>query len=343
MVWVIERAEYCIGTIYQDMSSIKSHCEDLQETFDNNLTMITRVILLGFQVSPFFRMVLFSFFLLIYCVTMFVNLQIIALVSYSKNLQSPMYFFLTQLSISDILLSTDIVPNFLYVLLNKSATMSFSSCIAQFYFFISTEIYDCVLLTVMSYDRFMAICNPLLYHIVMKPTFCMQLIVLSWLLSISVSLVELITVYSLWFCGPNIIDHFFCDMEPLLDLSCSDISMVKLEMIVFCIPMIIFPFGFIIISYLKIIHSILRIPSTTGRQKAFSTCSSHLTVVSIFYGTLFIIYVLPTRGQLGNLSKMLSLLYTVVTPLLNPVIYSLRNKDIKTALAKSVQSFQAIE
>ncbi|KAM5171591.1 olfactory receptor 10A7-like [Mantella aurantiaca] len=303
--------------------------------------MITRVILLGFQVSPLFRMFLFSFFLAIYCAALCGNLQIITLVSYSKNLQSPMYFFLNQLSISDILLSSDIVPNFLNVLHNNIGIMSFPSCIAQFFFFILTEIYDCVLLTVMSYDRYMAICNPLLYNTVMKPIFCVQLIVLSWLLSISVSLVELITVCNLWFCGPNIIDHFFCDMEPLLDLSCSDISAVQLEMIIFCIPMVIFPFIFIIISYINIIYNILRISSTTGRQKAFSTCSSHLAVVSIFYGMLLFIYVLPTRGQSGNMSKILSLFYTVLTPLINPVIYSLRNKDIKTALVTVVHRFHS--
>ncbi|KAM5171590.1 olfactory receptor 5G9-like [Mantella aurantiaca] len=307
-----------------------------KETFDSNLTTITRVILLGFQVSPIYRMLLFSFFLVIYWVTLCGNLQIITLVSYSKNLQSPMYFFLSQLSVSDILLSSDIVPNLLSVLLNNSGVMSFPSCLAQFYFFILMESYDCVLLTVMSYDRYMAICNPLLYNTMMKPVFCVQLIVFSWLLTISASMVELITVCNLWFCGPNIIDHFFCDMEPLLVLSCSDISAVRLEIIVFSIPIIVFAFSYIIISYVYIIYNILRISSTTGRQKAFSTCSSHLSVVFIFYGTLFFIYVLPTRGQLGNLSKILSLFYTVLTPLLNPIIYSLRNKDIKTAFVTVV-------
>ncbi|KAM5171593.1 olfactory receptor 5P66-like [Mantella aurantiaca] len=303
--------------------------------------MITRVILLGFQVSPLFRMFLFSFFLAIYWVTLCGNLQIIALVSCSKSLQSPMYFFLNQLSISDLLLSSNIVPNFLSILHNTIGTMSLSGCIVQFYFLLLTDGFDCVLLTVMSYDRYMAICNPLLYNTVMKPVFCVQLIVLSWILSILVASIESITVYNLWFCGPNVIDHFFCDMEPLLELSCSDISAFQLEVIVFCFPLIIFPLSFIIISYIYIIYNILRISSTTGRQKAFSTCSSHLAVVSIFYGTLFFIYVLPKSGQPGNLSKMLSLFYTVFTPILNPVIYSLRNKDIKTALAAVVYKFHS--
>ncbi|XP_072259123.1 olfactory receptor 5I1-like [Pyxicephalus adspersus] len=301
--------------------------------------MITRVILLGFQVSPFLRMIFFSVFLVIYCVTMCGNLQIIILVSYNRTLHTPMYFFLSQLSISDILLSSDIVPNLLQILLNDIGTMSFSSCLAQFYFFLLAEIYECVLLSVMSYDRYLAICNPLMYNTMMKHGFCMLLIVMSWLVSISVSLVEFITVYNLWFCGPNIIDHFFCDMEPLLDLSCSDTSTVQIEMIVFSIPMVIFTFFYIIISYLYIIYNILKNLSTTGRQKAFSTCSSHLTVVSIFYGTMLFIYVLPTWGQ--QWSKILSLLYTVATPLINPIIYSLRNKDIKTALEQSIHSLHS--
>ncbi|XP_072259103.1 olfactory receptor 6B1-like [Pyxicephalus adspersus] len=311
------------------------------EKYDHNLTMITRVILLGFQVSSRFRIFLFSFFLVIYCVTMCGNLQIIILVSYIKTLHTPMYFFLSQLSISDVLLSSDIVPNLLNILLKNTGTMSFSSCMAQFYFFILTEVFECVLLTVMSYDRYIAICNPLMYSTVMKHGFCVLLTVLSWLLSISVSLVYLITVYHLWFCGPNIINHFFCDMEPLLDLSCSDTSTVQIEMIVFSIPMDIFPFFFIMITYCYIIYNILKISSTTGRQKAFSTCSSHLTVVSIFYAMLLFIYILPMRGQQWNLSKMLSLLYTVGTPLINPIIYSLRNKDIKTALVKAIYSLRS--
>ncbi|KAM9312102.1 olfactory receptor 11L1-like [Gastrophryne carolinensis] len=301
--------------------------------------MITNVILLGFQGVRLFHLVLFTIFLFIYSVTICGNLLIITLVSFSKTLHCPMYFFLTQLSISDIILSSDIVPNMLNILINNTSTLSFSSCISQFYFFILTEIYDCQLLTVMSYDRYVAICNPLRYHTMMTHVSCITLVLLSWLLSICVSMVELITVYNLSFCGPNVIDHFYCDMEPLLALSCSDTFIVNIELIVLCVPLLFFPFGFIIISYIHIIRNILRIPSTTGRQKAFSTCSSHLTVVSIFYGALFCIYILPTKAQSWNLSKVLSLLYTVVTPLINPMIYSLRNKDIKLALEKYVHSF----
>ncbi|KAM9313175.1 olfactory receptor 5P64-like [Gastrophryne carolinensis] len=266
-----------------------------------------------------------------YITTIGGNLWIITLVPYSKILHSPMYFFLTQLSISDIVLSSDVVPNLLNVLLNNSITMSFIGCLSQLYIFMMAGMFECFLLTVMSYDRFKAICNPLHYNTTMTHGFCTALVLLSWLSSIGVSSVDLIAVCNLWFCGPNVINHFYCDMEPLLDLSCSDTSIVQITMTILSFPVLIFPFGFIVISYSYIIYNILRISSTSGRQKAFSTCSSHLIAVSLYYGTLFFIYILPTRGQACNMSKLLSLLYTVATPLINPMIYSLRNKDIKTA------------
>ncbi|KAM9312275.1 olfactory receptor 1496-like [Gastrophryne carolinensis] len=314
-----------------------------QAVSDNNLTFITKVILLGFQGVPAVqKRTLFSIFLVIYCVTICGNLLIITLVSSSKTLHTPMYFFLSQLSVSDILLCSDIVPTLLCCLINNSTTMTFPSCISQLYIFIATEIFECLLLAVMSYDRYLAICDPLRYHSAMKLAFCFQLVLLLWLLSILMILTELLTIKDLWFCGPNIIDHFYCDMEPLLDLSCSETSIVHIEITVFSIPVAIVPFSFIIISYIFIIYNILRLPSISGRQKAFSTCSSHLTVVSIFYGTLFSMYILPTKAQSQTLSKVLSLLYTVVTPLMNPIIYSLRNKDIKRALGKSAHSLQVL-
>ncbi|KAM9312298.1 olfactory receptor 11L1-like [Gastrophryne carolinensis] len=277
-----------------------------------------------------------------YCVTTCGNLLIITLVTSSETLHTPMYFFLSQLSIADILLSSNIVPTLLYSLINNSTTMSLESCLSQLYIFITIEMNECFLLAVMSYDRYLAICSPLLYHTAMKHVSCIKLILLSWLLSIFMAMIELITVNNLWFCGPNTIDHFYCDLEPLLDLSCSDTSLIHMEMVIFSIPVAILPFGFVMISYIFIIYNIMRLPSISGRQKAFSTCSSHLTVVCIFYGTLFSIYILPTKEQSGNMSKVLSLLYTVVTPLMNPIIYSLRNKDIKTALKKSTHNFNAL-
>ncbi|XP_075715870.1 olfactory receptor 11L1-like [Rhinoderma darwinii] len=310
---------------------------------ERNLTRVVEVLLLGFQNLHNFRTLLFFLLLLIFCLTICGNLLIITLVSYTKSLQIPMYFFLMQLSISDIMLTTTIVPNMLYVVLHKQQVMYFVSCCIQFYFFGVSECSECLHLTVMSYDRYLAICSPLHYSTLMEHVFCQKLVCLSWILSLSVMWMEVVTINMLQFCGRNVIDHFFCDLFPLLDLSCSDTSMVQIEIILLSIPVLVLPFAFIIGSYVFIISSIVKIPSVTGRQKAFSTCSSHLSVVSLFYGTLFSSYVLPPRGQSENVSKVISLLYTVMTPLTNPIIYSLRNKEMKTALDKFLsQCFSCI-
>ncbi|XP_053319920.1 olfactory receptor 11L1-like [Spea bombifrons] len=296
---------------------------------------VTTVLLLGFQNVHSFRILIFLLILVVYCVTTSGNVLIIALVSCSKNIRSPMYFLLSQLSVSDLLLSSDITPNLLHVLLNDTGTISLPGCISQFYFFGSSEISECFLLTAMSYDRYLAICKPLYYNSLMSHGFCLKLIIISWLLSFSIMLAEALKIYKLHFCGPRVINHFFCDFYPLLELSCSDVSRVKREVTLLCIPVIICPFAIIMVSYAYIVFTILSISSLPGRQKAFSTCSSHLTVVTIFYGTLIGMYVIPTRGKSLSAGKVLSMLYTVVTPFLNPIIYSLRNKDIRKAIKKT--------
>ncbi|XP_069618326.1 olfactory receptor 10A7-like [Ranitomeya imitator] len=309
-------------------------------TQERNLTMVTDFFLLGFQASRYLKFFLFCLFLLIYCGTICGNLLIITLVSTSKNLQTPMYFFISQLSISDILLSTNIVPKMLQIILYKGKTITFIGCITQLYFFCASEAFQCFLLTVMSYDRYVAICNPLRYATIMTRTCCMKLAVISWCCGFSITLMEAITTAMLTFCGPNIIDHFFCDMNPLLDIACSDTSIVHLEVTLLVSPVIMIPTIIIIVSYAKIIAAILRIPSSTGRHKAFSTCSSHLTVVIIFFWTIFSVYVFPTQDQTININKFLSLLYTVFTPFINPIIYSLRNSNITEAVKKRI-NFQS--
>ncbi|XP_053318884.1 olfactory receptor 11L1-like [Spea bombifrons] len=297
-----------------------------------NLTRVTEIHLLGFQTSRSIKVGLFVLVFTMFCVTIVGNLLIIVLVSRSRNLHSPMYFFLTQLSISDILLTTDIVPNML------RGMMPLVGCLAQLYFFGVSECFECLILAVMSYDRYLAICHPLHYISLMSHLLSLRVIIVTWIVSFSVPLIETVTTSKLVFCGPNVIDHFFCDLFPLWELSCSDILIGQIEVTILGIPIIISPFILIAISYTYIFFTILKIQSITGRQKAFSTCSSHLTVVFIYYGTLISIYVLPTRGQSLIVSKVLSLLYTVVTPMLNPIIYSLRNKDIKEALRKYVKN-----
>ncbi|KAG9469326.1 hypothetical protein GDO78_020815 [Eleutherodactylus coqui] len=256
---------------------------------ENNLTAVTEFFLLGFQVSQGLRHFLFCIFLVIYCGTICGNLLIITLVSTSKNLHTPMYFFISQLSISDILLTIDLVPNMLHILLNNGGTITFLGCFTQFCFFGAMEGSECLLLTVMSYDRYVAICNPLHYASIMTS---------------SSFLIETISTAKLIFCGPNTIDHLFCDMVPLIELACSDTSFIHLEIYLIGIPIILIPTAIIVVSYTYIVLAILRIPSISG--------------------------------QTVTMSKVLSLLYTVLTPLVNPIIYSLRNKDIRKAVHKIV-------
>ncbi|XP_069818037.1 olfactory receptor 11L1-like [Dendropsophus ebraccatus] len=304
----------------------------------DNLTAVTEFFLLGFQSSKWLRHFLFCLLLVIYCVTICGNLLIITLVSTSKILHTPMYFFISQLSINDILLSTDIVPNLLHILLNNGATITFIGCIIQLYFFCASETFECLLLAVMSYDRYVAICNPLRYSSIMTSQYYVILITTCWLVGFSIILMDIITISRLSYCGSNIINHFFCDLVPLQEISCSETFMVQIEIIFLSIISVIIPTIIIILSYANIVFTILRISSSTGRQKAFSTCSSHLTVVSIFYWSLFSVYVVPTNGEASTISKLLSLLYTVLTPLINPIIYSLRNKDIWKAINKTMKN-----
>ncbi|XP_040273120.1 olfactory receptor 11L1-like [Bufo bufo] len=297
----------------------------------NNFSLVTEIFLLGFQNILNFKIFFSLLLLIIFSVTVCGNLLIILAVSYSRSLHSPMYFFLTQLSFSDILLTTIIIPNMLHILLYEGTPVSFIGCLIQFYLFIATEAFECLLLTVMSYDRYQAICNPLHYTTVIDNSFCLKTILVIWLIIFCMILMFSVTMSQYQFCGPNVIDHFFCDLDPVLELSCSDTSLVKIESMILVIPIVLCPFTVIIVSYVYIIFTILKIPSVTGRQKTFSTCSSHLAVVSIYYGTIITMYLLSnTEG----VKKILSLFYTVITPILNPVIYSLSNRDIKQAFRK---------
>ncbi|KAM9312239.1 olfactory receptor 1468-like [Gastrophryne carolinensis] len=279
-----------------------------------------------------FNLPFFTSILVIYCVTIFGNLLIISLVSYSKTLHSPMYFFLSHLSIADIILATDITPSMLNIIMHGMASMSFPGCITQLHMCVTLEAAECLILMVMSYDRYLAICAPLHYMSIMNQSLCNKSVLSSWLVSSCITSAITIAVCQLQFCGPNTIDHFFCDFAPLLELSCSDTFIVKVEDILLGIPVAVIPFLLIVISYMYIVLAILKISSVSGRMKAFSTCSSHLTVVFVFYGTLIVMYVIPSEGKPLIVNKILALMYTVITPFINPLIYSLRNKEIKVAL-----------
>ncbi|XP_040274241.1 olfactory receptor 1G1-like [Bufo bufo] len=298
---------------------------------ENNLTVDVQFFLLGFQSSQQLKLSLFCLLLVVYCGTICGNLLIITLVSTSKNLHTPMYFFISHLSISDIVLPTDIVPNMFHILLNNGGTITFYGCMTQFFFFSVSELFECLLLTVMSFDRYVAICKPFHYTSIMTRAHCVISTAICWVLAFAIALIYSFTISMLTFCRPNIIDHFFCDLIPLIEIACSSTYNIELEVYIACI-LVLFMVIIIIISYVNIIVTILRFQSSISRQKAFSTCSSHLMVVSIFYLTILSVYFSPKGGQTLNLSKLLSLLYTVFTPLINPIIYSLRNKEIKKSL-----------
>ncbi|XP_026514722.1 olfactory receptor 6N1-like [Terrapene carolina triunguis] len=306
-----------------------------------NQTVVTEFIFLGFGDLPDLQILLFLMFLVIYMATVTGNILITALVVADQHLHTPMYFFLGNLSCLETCYTSTILPQMLASLLTGDKTISFSGCITQLYFFCALAATECFLLAAMSYDRYLAICKPLHYSALMNTRFCLLLAAGSWLNGCLATAIFVLFMSHLIFCGPNEIDHFFCDLIPLIKLSCSDTHLIILLDFVLACVFTLPPFLLTLTSYVCILTTILRIPSTTGRQKAFSTCSSHLIVVTIYYGTLMIVYMLPNRDTLSFLNKVLSLSYTVLTPLVNPLIYSLRNREVKEALSKAVSKYGA--
>ncbi|XP_063302537.1 olfactory receptor 11L1-like [Pelobates fuscus] len=291
--------------------------------------MITEFFILGFQNIHSLKIPLFILLLAIYIITISGNVIIVLLVSITGLKNSPMYFFLCHLSICDILFTTDIVPNMLRVILEDGCKISHFGCLTQLQIFECCGAAECYILTVMSYDRYLAICNPLFYSSIMVNKLCFCLVICSWMLAFLLTLLARILIEGLQFCNYSMVDHFFCDFLPVLELSCSDTSVVEMEAFMVIPLIVVCPFVFVIVTYVYIFFAILGISSTNGRQKTFSTCSSHLIVVCLFFGTLITVYLSPSRGYALNINKITSLFYTVVTPLLNPIIYSLRNQEIR--------------
>ncbi|KAM7150846.1 olfactory receptor 11A1-like [Macrochelys suwanniensis] len=304
----------------------------------NNQTYVTEFNLLGFGNLSQLQTLLFLLFLVIYIVTVAGNILIVVLVVADQHLHTPMYFFLGNLSCLETCYSSTILPRVLASLLTGDRTISVSGCITQFYFFGVLVASECYLLSMMSYDRYLAICKPLHYTVLMNGRICLQLAALSWLGGFMATTIVTCLMSQLHFCGPNEIDHFLCDFTPVIKLACSDTSLITLVTFILSSIDTLPPFLLTLTSYVFIISTILRIPSTTGRRKAFSTCSSHLIVVTIFYGTLMIVYVLPDTETLRKLNKVFSLFYTVLTPMVNPLIYSLRNKVVQCALRKLINN-----
>ncbi|XP_048372529.1 olfactory receptor 6C74-like [Sphaerodactylus townsendi] len=304
-----------------------------------NRTSITEFVLLGFGNVEHLNIFLFLLFLVIYLVTVSGNLLIIALVVVEQNLHIPMYFFLANLSFVEICYTTSILPRMLSSFLTGDKTISLWGCILQMHVFGTMAATECYLLASMSYDRYLAICRPLNYTTLMNDGMCILLVVVSWIIGSALIVVSTYLLTQLDFCSQNIIDHFICDFTPVVRLSCTDTQIIETASLITSSIGVLPTFLITVTSYGFIIITVLKIPSVTGRQKAFSTCSSHLIVVSIFYGSLLVMYVLPTGEKFKELKKIFSFLYTVLTPMSNPFIYTLRNKDVRVTLRKMLCQF----
>ena len=292
---------------------------------------ITEFVLLGFYVRAELHLLLFIVFTVIYASIILGNMLIIVAVVSSQRLHTPMYFFLANLSFLEILYTSSVVPKMLEGFLQEAA-ISVAGCLLQFFIFGSLATAECFLLAVMAYDRYLAICYPLRYPLLMGPRWCLGLVVIAWLSGFLVDGLVVALMAQLRFCGPNHIDHFYCDFMPLMSLACSDPSVAQMTTFILSVVCLTIPFGLILTSYGQIMVAVLRVPAGASRRKAFSTCSSHLAVVSTYYGSLMVLYIAPSAVHSQLLSKVFALLYTVVTPLFNPVIYTLRNKEVQQAL-----------
>ncbi|XP_063785628.1 olfactory receptor 11A1-like [Pseudophryne corroboree] len=300
---------------------------------EDNQTAVTVFILLGFKGLYSYKILFFILFLFSYIVVLNGNLIIVVLVSISERLKIPMFIFLTQLAVADILITTTVIPMMLDIILSDTKEVSVTGCLMQIYFFDIFELVQCIVIAIMSYDRYLAICNPMRYNSIMSPDVCRKIIAASWLL-VFIASGELILVLQLQFCGLKYIDHFFCDSDPILEISTSDNSLLLLVDFFFSVVFIFIPFSVIIVTYMIIFYAILKISLNSGRKKAFSTCSSHLATVCIYYGTLMIVYMGSSEDSSHIKKKFYSILYVVVTPMINPIIYSLRNHKIRQSLQK---------
>ncbi|XP_004648356.1 olfactory receptor 6F1-like [Octodon degus] len=299
-----------------------------------NRSTVTEFILMGFPGSPSLRLTLFVAFLSVYLLSLMGNFLIIFLVLMDSTLQTPMYVFLGNLSFLEVWYTTVTVPKLLATCLSKVVTISVSGCIAQFYFFFSMGATECILLAAMAYDRYVAICSPLHYSLLMNIQICMKFSAGSWTGGFAAPLLPTILVCHLNFCGPQKINHFFCDSDPVFKLSCSDTFFVEVLGYTCTSVVILSSFLLTISSYGNIVATVIRLSSREARKKTFSTCASHLTVVTIYYGTIIFAYVRPPAKYNFTIGKVVSVFYCVVTPLVNPLIYTLRNQEVKKAFRK---------
>nr|XP_005603430.1 olfactory receptor 11G2 [Equus caballus] len=300
----------------------------------NNSSTITGFILLGFPCPREGQILLFLLFSVVYLLTLMGNGSIICAVRWDQRLHTPMYILLANFSFLEICYVTSTVPNMLANFLSDTKVISFSGCFVQFYFFFSLGSTECFFLAIMAFDRYLAICRPLHYPTLMTGRLCTNLVVSCWVLGFLWFLIPIISVSQMIFCGSRIIDHFLCDPGPLLALACKKAPMMELLFSTLSPLPIVILFLYIMGSYALVLRAVLKVPSAAGRRKAFSTCGSHLAVVSLFYGSVLVMYGSSITEHKAGTQKIVTLFYSVVTPLLNPLIYSLRNKDMKKALHK---------
>ncbi|CAH6785945.1 olfactory receptor 1468 [Phodopus roborovskii] len=301
---------------------------------EGNQTVISEFLLLGLPIPQQHQHLFYALFLAMYLTTVLGNLIIFILILLDSHLHKPMYFFLSNLSFSDLCFSSVTMPKLLQNMKRQIPSIPYAGCLAQLYFYLYFADLESFLLVVMAYDRYVAICFPLHYTSIMSPKLCVSLVVLSWVLTTFHAMLHTLLVTRLSFCKDNVIPHFFCDISPLLKLSCSNTHVNELVIFIMGGLVIVIPFLLIVVSYAQIVSSILKVSSVQGIHKVFSTCGSHLAVVSLFYGTIIGLYLCPSANNSTVKETVMAMMYTVVTPMLNPFIYSLRNRDIKGALAR---------
>ncbi|XP_058401838.1 LOW QUALITY PROTEIN: olfactory receptor 6B9-like [Diceros bicornis minor] len=301
-----------------------------------NITHISEFTLLGFPTSPWLQVLLFLLFLITYLLFVLLeNLVIILTVWVTGSLHKPMYYFLGTMSFLETWYMSVTVPKMLAGFLLCPNTISFLGCMTQLYFFISLACTECVLLAAMAYDCYVAVCWPLRYPVMVTTGFCVQLTTSSWVSGFTISTAKVYFISQVTSCGNNILNHFFCDVSPILKLACMDFSMAEMVDFVLAIVILVFLLSATALSYAFIVSTTLHIPSATGQRKAFCTCASHLSVVVIFYTAVIFIYVRPRAITSFNYNKLISVIYAVFTPMLNPIIYCLRNKKVKDAIKKT--------
>ncbi|XP_074838596.1 olfactory receptor 10A4-like [Carettochelys insculpta] len=314
-----------------------------ERNYAENQTISDVFILVGFSHLNELQILLFLVLLVVYLLALMGNLLIIFVIKVNPSLHTPMYFFLVHLSAVEICYVTNVFPQMLVHLLVEDKTISIMGCAAQADVTIVMGQTECCLLAAMAYDRYVAICHPLHYTTFMSGRVCALLAGASWFVGFSVALVQTVWLFSLPFCGSNVIHHFFCDLPPMMKMSCADTSKNELMLLIVSVLFILGPVFLIILSYVLIISTILRLPSAEGRRKAFSTCSSHLMLVTLFYGASLFTYLVPKSSSIPESGQLISLMTSILIPLSNPIIYTLRNKEVKAALRKITErtSFHA--